>query len=114
MNRQIGTNGSNQPHEAQILDEHRIDAGRRDLPHELLDLRQLAGEHERVERDIAFQAAAVQLGHQRRQIGHVKILGAGAGVEARIEAEIDGVRAVFDRGANAVPVAGRGEEFGRE
>ena len=38
-------------------------------------------------------------------------MGAGAGIEARIEAEIDGVGAVLDRSADAVAVAGGGEQF---
>ena len=82
------------------------------LADELLDFWQLAGEDERVERDVALEAAAVQLGHELGQLGDVEVLRAGAGVEAGVEAEIDRVGAVFDRGADAVAIAGGGEEFG--
>ena len=80
-------------------------------PTSLFNGGELAGEDERVERDVAFEAAEVELGHDRRQIGGREVVGTRAGVETRIEAEINRVRAVLDRSANAVAVTGWGEEF---
>src|SRR5256885_1193603 len=109
MDRQVGANRPDQSRQAQVLHEHRIDASHGDLPYQLFDLRQLAGEYESVKRDVAFEAAAVQLAHDFRQIVRIEVLGPDAGVEARIEPEIDRVRAVLDRGANALAIAGGGE-----
>ena len=83
----------------------------RQLSNQVFDGGQFAGEDEGVEGDVAGKAAAVELGHELRQLGEGKVMGAGAGVEAGIEAEIDCVRAVLNRGANAVAIAGGGEEF---
>ena len=44
------------------------------------------------------------------EIGEGEVLGAHPGVEA-LKAEVDGVGPVLDGGADAVPVAGRGEEL---
>jgi dimeric dUTPase (all-alpha-NTP-PPase superfamily) len=52
----------------------------------------------------------MQVGHQFRQVGFLEILGPDAGVEATY-AEEDGVGAVLDRRADAVPLPGRGEDF---
>src|SRR6185503_2786763 len=72
----------------------------------------LADENERVERDVALDAAAMQLVHERGQLGHAEVLRACAGVEARVEAKVNRVCAVFDRRPDAVVVAGGGEQFG--
>ena len=112
MNGQIGANGANQPHQTQVLDKHRIDASSRDLPHECFDLDQLAGEDQRVERDVALEAASMQFAHELWQIGDIKILGPRAGIKTGIESEIDRIRAVLDCRANTIAVAGRGEQLG--
>ena len=70
-------------------------------------------EHQRVERDVAAHAAPVQELHQRRQIRLGEIVGAHPGVEL-VEAEINRVRAVFDRGAGAIPIAGGREDLRAE
>ena len=54
VNRQVGTDRANQPRQAQVLHQHGVDAGRGDAPHELLDLGQLAGKHQRVERHVGL------------------------------------------------------------
>ena len=59
MNRQVWADCPDQPHETQILHEHGIDACRCDLAHEGFDGSQLARKDERVQRDVAGQAAAV-------------------------------------------------------
>jgi dimeric dUTPase (all-alpha-NTP-PPase superfamily) len=53
----------------------------------------------------------VQVGHELRQVGLFEVLGPDAGVEAT-DAEEYRVSAVLDRRADAVPFAGRGEDFG--
>jgi dimeric dUTPase (all-alpha-NTP-PPase superfamily) len=52
----------------------------------------------------------MQVGHQFRQVGFLEILGPDAGVEATY-AEEDGVGAVLDRRADAIPLPGRGKDF---
>ena len=78
----------------------------------LFRLGHFVGENERVEGDVALDAAAMEEFHQLGQIGLGEIMGAHAGVEA-FEAEVDGVRAVFDGGLGAIPIARRREQFGR-
>ena len=56
----------------------------------------------------------MQLRHQPRQIGQIKILGSRPSIESGIQAEIDRIRAVFNRRADAVPIARGGEEFGSD
>jgi hypothetical protein len=95
-----------------VLHEHGVHAGLghgRDRPVEVLPL---VGEHERVERGVAAEAPPVERLHEPRQVGELKIRGPGPGVEAGVEAEVDGVGAVFDRRTDAVPITGGGEEFG--
>ena len=46
------------------------------------------------------------------QIGLGEIVGPHAGIEA-VQAEVDGVGAVFDGRFGAVPITGRGEQFGK-
>jgi len=50
-------------------------------------------------------------GHEPGQVVDREVRGPGPGVEAGLEAEIDGVGTVFDGGADAVPVTGGREEF---
>jgi len=112
MDGQIGADRAKEADEAKVLDENGIDAGDGDLADEIFNLWQLAGEDKRVERDVALESASVKVGHQPGEIGDIEILGAGAGVEAGIEAEINGISAVFDRCAHAVSVTGGSEKFG--
>ncbi len=98
---------------ADVLHEHGIDAGGRHRFDHLCEFSQFVGEHERVERGVALEAAQVEHLHQRRQVVERKIRRAGPGVEPALQAEIHGIGPVFDRGPGTVPVARRGEEFGR-
>jgi small ligand-binding sensory domain FIST len=71
---------------------------------------QFVFKNERVERDVAFDAAPVEKFHQLRQIGLGEIMRAHPGVEL-VEAEINRVRAVFHGGLGAFPIAGGREQF---
>ena len=76
----------------------------------LLRLGHFIGEDQRIEGDITLDAAAVEELHQLGQIGFGEILGAHPGVET-LQAEIDGIGAIFDRGLDALPIARRGQQF---
>ena len=65
-----------------------------------------------VQGDIAFDPAAMQAGHDLRELSGVKILRAGAGIKTAFQPEIDGICAVFDGSANAVTIACRAEQLG--
>jgi len=52
----------------------------------------------------------MQIRHEFRQVGFLEILGPDAGIETT-HAEEDSVGAILDRRADAVPFAGRGEDF---
>ncbi len=104
---EIRRNGFDQPHGAQVLDQDGVDPGRRDLADGLFELGQFAGKHQRVERHVSPHSAAVDERHHVGELVGAQIGGPGAGVEARVEAEIHGVGAVFDRRADAVEIACR-------
>ena len=72
---------------------------------------ELRGEDERVERDVAADAALVEKRHDLGQCIEMQIRGPGAGIESAFEAEVDRVGAVFDGGRDAQPIAGRGEQL---
>ena len=103
----IGAEGVNQPRGPQVLHQHGIDPGGDGLSGGKLQCRQLVVEDERVERDVALHAAAVQVAHQRGEFVGGEVDGPGAGVQAAAEAEIDGIGAVFHGGrAQAASPAG--------
>ena len=52
----------------------------------------------------------MQISHEFREVGLLEILSSDAGVETT-HAKEDGVSAILDRRADAVPFAGRGEDF---
>ncbi len=74
---------------------------------------EFGGEDEGVEGDVTFDAVGVEEGHQAGEVFFGEVVGAKAGIEAG-HAEVDGVGAVGDGGAGAVPVTGGREEFGEE
>ena len=109
---EVGTDPPDKPGRAHVLHEHGVDARLRHRDDHLLEVCQLVCKNERVERGIALEPAAVQRLHQPRQIPGGEIGGPGAGVEADVEAEIDGVGPVLDGRADAVPIPGGGQKFG--
>ena len=61
---------------------------------------------------VALESAGVERVHQLRQVLEREIGGPGPRIEPAVEPKVDGVGAIFDRRAHAVPITGRGEEFG--
>ena len=111
MDREVGRDTTDQAADAGILDDGGVDAGRDDRAERARGLGELVREDQRIERHVALHAAAVQIGHELGQVGFFEVLGPDAGVEAT-DSEEHRVGAVLDRRADAVPFAGRGEDFG--
>jgi hypothetical protein len=95
---------------ANVLDDGGIDARRNQRSQITLRIGHLIGEDQRVERHITLDAAPVQKLHQLRQFSLAEIIGPHPRIEP-FQAEVNGVRAVFDRGFGALPIARRGEQF---
>ena len=112
MDREIGRKLADQPADANVLHDGGINARRDNRAQILFGFGQFVGKHERIESDITFDAAPVQELHQIRQVGFGEIARAHPGVEL-LQAEINRIRAVFDGGARAFPIAGRREQFGK-
>jgi hypothetical protein len=91
-----------------VLDDQRVDPGGGRGPHDPLDRGQLGLEHQRVERQVAARAGAVDLPHHRRQIVDAKVVGAGARVPALVDAEVHRVGARGERGGQRRGAAGSG------
>ena len=111
MNREVGRDAADEAADAGVLDDGGVDARRDDRAERACGLGEFVGEDQRVEGHVALHAATVQIGHQFRQVSLFEVLGPHAGVEAA-DAEEHRVGAVLDRRADAVPFAGRGEDFG--
>jgi hypothetical protein len=94
---------------ADVLDDERVDARRGGLADGALKRGQLLVKDEDVEGEVALDAPRVQVGRHLGQILGRKVGGARARVEARRQAEKDGVGAVLDRGPELRPAA-RGRE----
>ncbi len=111
MDLDVGRNRPDQASQSQVLDDHRIDPRGYELANRFFDLDQLAGKDQRVQGHVAPDTAAMEERHHFGQVGAVEVTGADARVES-LQAEIDGVGAVLDRGDQASLVAGRCQEFG--
>lgn len=103
---------ANEPGNADVLNDCGIHAGGDDAAQIISGVRELVFEDERVEGDVAADAAAMQEFHQARQVGLGEIMRAHSGVEF-VETEIDRVSAVFDGGFGAFPIAGGRKELGQ-
>jgi hypothetical protein len=95
-----------------VLHDQRVDAGRRRGAHDALDRGQLGLEHQRVHRQVAPRAGAVDLAHHRGQIVDAKVVGAGARVPAFVDAEVHRVGACCEGGGQRRCAAGRREDLG--
>jgi hypothetical protein len=73
---------------------------------------QLAIEDQRVEGDESLHALAVEKVEDAGQLVHAEVVRAGARVEAAPKPEVDRIGAGGDRGAQALLLAGGGEELG--
>ena len=111
VDRQLGHDLAGKAHEADILDDERIDAHAIEQAQVVRGVIQLGGEDEGVERDERAHAVAVAEGDDLGQLGLAEVIRAQPRVETR-QSEVDRVRAVRDGGAHTVPVPRGGEEFG--
>ena len=111
VDRQVRREGANQSAEADILHDHGVDPGGDEGADVVGGFGDLVGEDEDVEGDVAAHAAPVEEAHELRKVGGGEVVRAHPGVEA-LKAEVDGVGAVLDGGAHAVPVARGGEDLG--
>ena len=93
------------------MHQDRIGPSSGDLFQQILNLRQLAGKRQRIERDITPHATAVQQLDHLGQFLRPKVVRPGPGIESAIEAKIDRVRSIFDGSPQAIPIARGGEEF---
>ncbi len=107
---QVGRQGADQPGQAEVLDDHRIDPRFDQVAERFLQVGQLAGEDQGVEGDVSPDPPAVQQAHDLGEVGAVEVGGAGAGV-VPLEAKVNGVRAVLDGCDQACPIPGRSQEF---
>src|SRR6185436_2875919 len=101
VNGKIGADGADQSHEAEILDQDGVDARFGEAYDGTFDGFQLRREDERVERDVAADAAAVEVTYHLGQVVQMEIGGTGPGVETRFETKVNRVGAVFDGSRDA-------------
>ena len=111
VDREVGGDPADEAADAGVLDDGGINAGRDDRAEGTRGFGQFVREDQRIEGHVALDPAAVQVSHELRQVGLFEVLGPDAGVEAT-DAEEHRIGAVLDRRADAVPFAGRGEDFG--
>ena len=100
-----------QPHQADILHDERVHAGRVELPEVIGRGVEFRGEHQGVERHVGFDAVPMTERHHLGQFLLGEVVGPQARVEPR-EPEINRVRAVGHGRPDAIPVTRRGEQFG--
>ncbi len=110
MNRKIRREMADQPADADVLHDGRVHAGGDDGTQIIFCIGQFILKHQRVERDIAFHAAPVQKFHQLWQIAFGKIMRPHPRVEF-VQAEVNGIRAIFHSGFGTFPVTGGREQF---
>ena len=107
----IGHDLARQRGQPDVLHDGRIDARAVQQDELLLRRRELVGEDEDVERDVALHAMFVEKFHQAGQVVRREIGRAHARVEGG-QPEVDRVRAVGHRRARAFPVARGREQLG--
>ena len=96
--------------DAEVLDDDGINAGGGDGFDVFDGGFEFVGEDEGVEGEEAFDVVGVEIVDDLGEFFEREVGGAVAGVEL-VEAEVDGVCAVGDRGAHRIPVAGGREKF---
>ena len=111
VNRQVGTDRTNQPRRTKILHEHCINTSFGRDADDSLNFRQLVGEDQRVERQITLHTTLVQQPHQFGKLFLANVRRASPRVETGVESEVNGIRPVLHRRASTLNVAGRGEQF---
>jgi len=112
MDRKIRRKLANQAADPHVLDNGGIHAGRDDSVQVLLGLCELVFEDERIESHITLYSAPVQKLHQPGKLGFREIVRPHPCVEP-VQAEVNGVCAVLDRGAGTLPIARRSQQLGQ-
>ena len=112
VNWQIGAGCSNQSCEADVLHKDGVDSCFCQSANQWFDDFQLGRKRQSVQRYVALNASLVHKVHQLGQVVRIEIGGSRPSVESTVQAEVNRVGTVFNRRANAVPVAGGGEQFG--
>ena len=112
VQRQLGAEAVHQPQQPEVLDEHGVDARRHGQPHGPLGLLQFVAEDERIERQYPLTPRVRRKVISSGNSSAAEIDGPGPGVETALQAEVDGVGAVFDGRLRAVPIAGGGHQLG--
>ncbi len=64
MDGELGADLTDEPHEPQVLNQHRIHARGGHPPHDLLHAGQLVGKHQRIKRNVGLHLPPVQEGDQ--------------------------------------------------
>ena len=111
MDREVRRDAADHLTDSDILHDRGVHPRGDDRPQRVLRERKFVLEYKRIEGDIPPHAAPVEPGHQIGKVGTREVVGAHARVE-RVDAEIDGVGAVFHGGLRALPVARRSEDLG--
>ncbi len=111
VNGEAGGDRLDEPGDAEVLDDDRIDARLGAEADGRFDARELVVEDERVERDVALGPALMEIPKGFTERVPVEVRRAGARVEP-VQSEVDGVRTRLDCGAQRGEVAGGGEDFG--
>ena len=112
MDRKIGREPPDEPANPHVLHDGGVHAGGDDRAQIIFRINQFVLKNQRVERDVTLDSATVQKLHELRQIGRGEIVRPHPRVKF-FEAEVNRIRAVFDGGPGALPVAGRRKQFGQ-
>ncbi len=110
MDRKIRRELPDEAADAHVLHDGRVHAGGDDGAQIIFRIGQFVLKNQRIERDVTFDAAPVQKSHELRQVGLGEIVRPHPRVEF-IQAEVDGIRAIFNGGLGAFPIAGGREQF---
>ncbi len=111
MNLDVRRDRPDQPRQAEILHDHRVDPARGNAPDDLLDPLQLSREDQGIERHIASNPAPMEHPDDLGKLVEVEVRRPRPGVVA-LQSEVDRVCPVLDGGEQAGTVPRRGEQLG--
>ena len=103
MDREVRRELANQLADADVLHDGGIDSCADDRTQEVLGVFELVGKDQCVECYVAPHATLMQVSHEIGQVGLGEVLATHAGIEA-IQAKENGIRAIFDGSARALPI----------
>ena len=109
---QMGRGGTRQAGHPDVLHDEGVHPAPGGVSYAAFDLGQLLVEHQGVEGEIAAAAVGVDAVHGLGQPIRGEAGGAGTGVEAAVQAEVDGVGAGVQGGLELRRAAGGGEDLG--